>query len=127
MQLSDFSYSLPQELIAQEALEDRTASRLLHLNADLAPAEVNDKHFSDIVDLIQPNDLLIFNDTRVIPARLNGHKESGGKVEVLIERVLDDHRALVHIRANKSPKVGGCLLLEEAINALQTVTGIRGQ
>ncbi len=117
MQLSDFSYSLPPELIAQEALEDRTASRLLHLNADLAPAEVNDKHFSDIVDLIQPNDLLIFNDTRVIPARLNGHKESGGKVEVLIERVLDDHRALVHIRANKSPKVGGCLLLEEAINA----------
>ena len=118
MQLSDFSYSLPPELIAQEALEDRTASRLLHLNACNSPAEVNDKHFSDIVDLIQPNDLLIFNDTRVIPARLNGYKQSGGKVEVLIERVLDDHRALVHIRANKSPKVGGCLLLEDAINVV---------
>ncbi|GAA0419393.1 tRNA preQ1(34) S-adenosylmethionine ribosyltransferase-isomerase QueA [Cocleimonas flava] len=117
MQLSDFSYSLPPELIAQEALEDRTASRLLHLNTGITPAEVHDKHFSDIVDLIQPNDLLIFNDTRVIPARLNGFKESGGKVEVLIERILDDHRALAHIRANKSPKVGGCLLLENAINA----------
>ncbi|WP_299870751.1 tRNA preQ1(34) S-adenosylmethionine ribosyltransferase-isomerase QueA [uncultured Cocleimonas sp.] len=117
MQLSDFSYSLPPELIAQEALKDRTASRLLHLNAGISPAEINDKHFSDIVDLIQPNDLLIFNDTRVIPARLNGFKKSGGKVEVLIERALDDHRALVHIRANKSPKVGGCLLLEEVINA----------
>ncbi len=117
MHLSDFSYSLPPELIAQEALEDRTASRLLHLNASLMPAEFKDKHFSDIIDLIQPDDLLIFNDTRVIPARLNGNKESGGKVEVLIERVLDDHRALAHIRANKSPKVGGCLLLEETINA----------
>ncbi|KAG1657133.1 S-adenosylmethionine:tRNA ribosyltransferase-isomerase [Nymphon striatum] len=92
-------------LIAQEALEDRTASRLLHLNATVTPAEVSDKQFSDVIDLINPNDLLIFNDTRVIPARLNGHKESGGKVEVLIERILDNHRALAHIRANKSPKI----------------------
>lgn len=117
MQLSDFSYSLPPELIAQEALEDRTASRLLHLNASHTPAQVHDKYFSDIVDLIQPNDLLVFNNTRVIPARLNGNKDSGGKVEVLIERVLDEHRAFAHIRANKSPKVGGCLLLEKTINA----------
>ncbi len=116
MQLSDFSYSLPPELIAQEALKDRAASRLLYLNSKTSPAEINDKQFSDIVDLINPDDLLVFNNTRVIPARLNGFKESGGKVEVLVERVLDDHHALVHIRANKSPKVGGCLLLEDAIN-----------
>jgi len=117
MQLSDFSYKLPQELIAQEALADRSASRLLHLDIVTNPAQLHDKHFNDILDLISPNDLLVFNNTRVIPARLTGHKESGGKVEVMIERVLDNHRALAHVRANKSPKAGGKLLLENEINA----------
>lgn len=120
MQLSDFSYHLPPELIAQEALIDRSASRLLHLhveNEESNSSQVLDKHFNDILDLIDPKDLLIFNNTRVIPARLTGQKDSGGKVEVMIERVLDDHRALAHVRANKSPKAGGQLLLEGEINA----------
>lgn len=117
MQLSDFSYTLPPELIAQEALIDRSASRLMHLDTTASPAQIHDKHFNDILDLIDPNDLLIFNNTRVIPARLIGQKESGGRVEVMIERVLDDHRALAHVRANKSPKAGSMLLLEDKINA----------
>ncbi|MEH6456709.1 MAG: tRNA preQ1(34) S-adenosylmethionine ribosyltransferase-isomerase QueA [Cocleimonas sp.] len=117
MQLSDFIYELPPELIAQEALVDRSASRLLHLDTDNTPAQIHDKHFTDILDLINPNDLLVFNNTRVIPARLIGTKDTGGKVEVMIERVLDNHRALAHVRANKSPKAGGKLLLENVINA----------
>ena len=117
MKLSDFSYDLPPELIAQEALAERSASRLLHLDTNQKPAKVLDKQFNDILDLINPNDLLIFNNTRVIPARLIGEKETGGKVEVMIERVLDTNRAMAHVRANKSPKAGGKLLLENAINA----------
>ncbi|MGK0271284.1 MAG: S-adenosylmethionine:tRNA ribosyltransferase-isomerase [Cocleimonas sp.] len=117
MQLSDFTYTLPPELIAQEALEDRSASRLLHLDASVNPSRVLDKNFNDILDLINPNDLLIFNNTRVIPARLTGTKDTGGKVEVMIERVLDNNRAIAHVRANKSPKTGGKLLLENKINA----------
>ena len=117
MKLSDFSYDLPPELIAQEALAERSASRLLHLDTNQKPAKVLDKQFNDILDLINPNDLLIFNNTRVIPARLIGEKETGGKVEVMIERVIDTNRAMAHVRANKSPKAGGRLLLENAINA----------
>ena len=120
MQLSDFTYELPPELIAQEALIDRSASRLLHLdNSDNTSqfSQPRDKYFNEVLDLINPNDLLIFNNTRVIPARLIGKKDTGGKVEVMIERVLDNHRALAHIRANKSPKAGGLLLLENEINA----------
>ena len=120
MKLSDFNYELPTELIAQEALTDRSSSRLLHLDSNKVPSQNLDKHFNDILDLINPNDLLIFNNTRVIPARLIGEKETGGKVEVMIERVLDssnNNRALAHVRANKSPKVGGKLLLENEINA----------
>ena len=79
MQLSDFNYELPQELIAQEALAERSASRLLQLNTN--PFQTIDKIFSDVIDLINADDLLVFNDTRVVPARLNGFKSSGGKVE----------------------------------------------
>lgn len=120
MQLSDFSYDLPPELIAQEALVERSASRLLHLensSSQQNPAQLHDKHFNDILDLINPEDLLVFNNTRVIPARLTGQKDSGGKVEVMVERVLDNHRALAHVRANKSPKAGGKLFLENEIEA----------
>ena len=123
MQLSDFTYDLPPELIAQEALVDRSASRLLHLDISssdsdkISLAQLHNRRFNDILDLINPNDLLIFNNTRVIPARLIGTKDTGGKVEVMIERVLDNHRALAHVRANKSPKAGGKLLLENEINA----------
>lgn len=125
MQLSDFHYDLPPELIAQEALKERTASRLLQLDTEQNPTKINDKHFSDIIDLIQKDDLLIFNNTRVIPARLRGNKSSGGKVEVMVERVLDKHHILAHIRSNKSPKAGTKLLLEEQINV--EVTGRQGR
>ena len=125
MKLSDFHYDLPSELIAQEALKDRTASRLLHLDSEQKPAQINDKYFSDIVDLIHKDDLLIFNNTRVIPARLRGQKSSGGKVEVMVERVLDKHHILAHIRSNKSPKAGTCLLLEDQLNV--EVTGRQGR
>ena len=125
MQLSDFYYDLPPELIAQEALKERTASRLLQLDTEQNPTKINDKHFSDIIDLIQKDDLLIFNNTRVIPARLRGNKSSGGKVEVMVERVLDKHHILAHIRSNKSPKAGTQLLLEEQINV--EVTGRQGR
>ena len=117
MKLSDFKYSLPPELIAQEALEERTSSRMLYLDAKSSPATIHDKIFPDILDLIHKDDLLVFNNTRVIPARLQGNKESGGKVEVMVERVLDDHRILAHVRANKSPKAGGKLLLEGVLQA----------
>ncbi|MEE9446167.1 MAG: tRNA preQ1(34) S-adenosylmethionine ribosyltransferase-isomerase QueA [Cocleimonas sp.] len=119
MQLSDFNYALPPELIAQEALKDRTASRLLQVQVGTQPnrPQFYDKTFTDILDLINKNDLLIFNDTRVIPARLHGNKKSGGKVEVMVERVLDEHTILAHVRANKSPKAGGELLLEGHIKA----------
>jgi S-adenosylmethionine:tRNA ribosyltransferase-isomerase len=117
MKLSDFKYSLPPELIAQEALEERAASRLLQVDTQTNPATIHDKTFSDILDLIDKDDLLVFNNTRVIPARLHGNKESGGKVEVMVERVLDDHRILAHVRANKSPKAGAKLLLEGSLQA----------
>ena len=125
MQLSDFHYDLPSDLIAQEALKDRTASRLLHLDAESSPAKLRDKHFSDILDLIHKDDLLVFNNTRVIPARLHGQKTTGGKVEVMVERVLDDHHILAHIRSNKSPKAGTQLLLEKQLNV--EVTGRQGR
>jgi S-adenosylmethionine:tRNA ribosyltransferase-isomerase len=117
MQLSDFKYTLPAELTAQEALKDRTASRLLHLDNQTNPATLFDRHFTEIVDLIDKDDLLVFNDTRVIPARLHGNKDSGGKVEVMVERVIDEHTIVAHVKANKSPKAGGKLLLEGHIEA----------
>lgn len=115
MQLSDFHYDLPPELIAHQPLPERTASRLLVVNG--AEGSYTDGQFTDIADLIQPKDLLVFNDTRVIPARLHGQKETGGKVEVLIERVLDEHRVLAHVRASKAPKAGSKLLLEGVVQA----------
>ena len=117
MKLSDFNYQLPPELIAQEALDDRAASRLLVVDTDESPVNLSDLQFGQIIDLIEPEDLLIFNNTRVIPARLRGHKSSGGKVEVMVERLLEDHRVIAHVRANKTPKVDTILHLEDAINA----------
>ncbi|MGV6810477.1 MAG: tRNA preQ1(34) S-adenosylmethionine ribosyltransferase-isomerase QueA [bacterium] len=102
MQLSDFAYDLPPELIAQAPLAERSSSRLLVL--DRHSGELKDQIFKDIVDFIQPNDLLVFNDTKVFPARLYGKKATGGKVEILIERALSETTAWVHIKANKPPK-----------------------
>jgi S-adenosylmethionine:tRNA ribosyltransferase-isomerase len=118
MKLSDFHYDLPPALIASEPLAERTASRLLILNG--TSGECRDGQFTDVLDLIQPEDLLVFNNTRVIPARLHGEKATGGKVEVLVERITGEHTALVHIRASKAPKPGTCLRLEQAIDAQVT-------
>ncbi len=104
MQLSDFHYHLPQELIAQYPTEKRGDSRLLCLDGN--SGRVGDRMFVDLPELLQPGDLLVFNDTKVIPARMYGHKQTGGKVEVLIERLLDTDRAIAHLRSSKSPKTG---------------------
>jgi len=110
MKLSDFYFDLPEHLIAKHPTEQRTQSRLLQLDGNTG--EVLHKKFTDILGLLQPSDLLIFNNTRVIPARLHGTKESGGKVEILIERILNDGSAMAHIRSTKSPKSGAMLTME---------------
>lgn len=107
MKTSDFDYDLPEELIAQHPAVTRTASRLLHL--DGKTGGVVDRQFVDIIEHIAPNDIIVFNDTKLIKARLHGAKESGGSVEALVERILPDQDgisrvALVHLRASKSPK-----------------------
>jgi S-adenosylmethionine:tRNA ribosyltransferase-isomerase len=104
MHLSDFDYVLPPELIAQHPAAERAASRLLHL--DGRTGEMRDRMFRDLVDLVDAKDLLVFNDTKVIKARLRGRKETGGEVEILVERIVDPSRALAHIRASKTPKPG---------------------
>ncbi|MES9852655.1 MAG: tRNA preQ1(34) S-adenosylmethionine ribosyltransferase-isomerase QueA [Candidatus Thiodiazotropha sp. L084R] len=109
MRLSDFDYLLPDELIAQYPPEERGLSRLLGLLP--GRAEPEDLMFADLPSLLSPGDLLIFNDTRVMKARLHGLKETGGRVEVLIERVTEPTKALAQVRASKSPKVGSQLLL----------------
>lgn len=114
MQRTDFYFELPPELIAQKPAERRTGSRLLCL--DGADGRVEDRRFGELLDLLNPGDLLVFNDTRVIPARLFGAKSTGGKVEVLVERVLDERRVMAHIRSSKSPKAGGLLRLEDAVD-----------
>jgi S-adenosylmethionine:tRNA ribosyltransferase-isomerase len=111
MKKSDFNYLLPNALIAQKPLAERDASRLLCMNRNTG--EIIDRQFSDFIDLINEQDLLVFNDTKVIPARLFGIKHSGGKVEILIERILDDHHAIAHVKASKSPKPGTVLKLEQ--------------
>ena len=116
MRLSDFDYDLPAELIAQHPAAERTASRLLHL--DGRTGALADRRFRDLVDLLDPGDLLVVNDTRVIKARLHGVKDSGGEVEVLVERVLDAHRALAQVRASKSPKAGRKLILGSGVEAV---------
>ncbi|MBR0574152.1 MULTISPECIES: tRNA preQ1(34) S-adenosylmethionine ribosyltransferase-isomerase QueA [Pasteurellaceae] len=111
MLLSDFHFDLPNELIARYPTKQRTASRLLYVNGKTG--QCSDQQFINILDHIDEGDLLIFNNTRVIPARLYGKKLSGGKLEVLVERVLDEHRCLAHIRCSKSPKEGSTIILGE--------------
>ena len=115
MKVADFSFHLPEELIARYPMPERTNSRLLSLEAN--SGELNHLNFTDIIDLVNADDLLIFNDTRVIPARLFGTKETGGKIEVLVERVLDEKSFLAHVRSSKSPKPGCQLLLENDVKA----------
>ncbi len=109
MRTIDFDYQLPPELIAQHPLPERASSRLLHLNG--SSGVLSQGYFSELENFFRAGDLLVFNNTRVIKARLMGRKVSGGAVEVLVERVLDDHHVLAHIRASKAPRPGGELLL----------------
>lgn len=111
MKVSDFHFDLPDELIARYPKPERTASRLLQLNGE--NGEIFHRTFSDVLDLIQEGDLLVFNNTRVIPARMFGHKASGGKIEVLVERVLSETTFLAHVRSSKAPKAGAELILGE--------------
>ena len=110
MRVADFDYTLPPELIAQYPLAQRSASRLLTLDA--VQGETTDRHFIELPALLSAGDLLVFNDTRVIPARVFGRKSSGGQVELLVERVLDTQRVLAHVRASIAPKPGSELLLD---------------
>jgi S-adenosylmethionine:tRNA ribosyltransferase-isomerase len=107
----DFYFDLPEELIAQQPAEQRRASRLLMVEGN---GQLHDRQFVDLLDFIKPNDLLVFNNTRVIPARLFGQKPTGGQVELLIERITNGQQALCHIRASKSPKPGTKLKIEQA-------------
>jgi S-adenosylmethionine:tRNA ribosyltransferase-isomerase len=110
MRVADFDYTLPPELIAQYPLTERSASRLLTLDA--ACGDLVDRQFVELPTLLNAGDLLVFNDTRVIPARVFGRKESGGQVELLVERVLDGQRVLAHVRASIAPKPGSELMLD---------------
>jgi S-adenosylmethionine:tRNA ribosyltransferase-isomerase len=113
MPLSDFDYKLPQELIAQIPAADRRDSRLMHL--DGTSGAISDHRFDELGQFFKPGDLLVFNDTRVIKARMFGTKDSGGKVEVMIERVLDARRALAMLRASRTPKIGQRIVLGNGI------------
>jgi S-adenosylmethionine:tRNA ribosyltransferase-isomerase len=110
--LSDYDFDLPPHLIAQTPLPQRGASRLLHVDG----AQLIDRHFGDLAALLNAGDLLVFNDTRVLKARFFGIKSSGGKVEVLVERVLDDRTVLAQVRASKSPLPGGSIRLADAFD-----------
>lgn len=114
MHRTDFQFDLPEELIAQFPSEQRNASRLLSLDGNTGAK--NDLQFTDLLSLLKADDLLVFNNTKVIPARLLGHKDSGGKIEILVERILDDKHALAHIRSSKSPGKGRHLLLEDKLD-----------
>jgi S-adenosylmethionine:tRNA ribosyltransferase-isomerase len=111
MRLSDFNYNLPPELIAQHPLLNRAASRLLVLQNQTSNVLIKDHQFTDLIDLLNPNDLLVFNDTKVIPARLFGKKDSGGAVEVFLERITGEKSAIAQIRASKTPKPGSKIFL----------------
>lgn len=111
MKKSDFHFDLPPDLIAQTPLAMRSASRLLLLDADART--IQDRLFVDLPEILQRGDLLVFNDTRVLPARLFGHKESGGAVEMLIERVWGNHEALAQLRVSKKPRDGSRIVLED--------------
>lgn len=119
MRTEDFNFYLPPELIAQHPTSDRASSRMLYVNGE--NGSLDDKLFFDLPNYLQPGDLLVFNDTRVIKARLFGHKHTGGNVEVMIERVINEHIAYAQIRASRAPKVGNKLRLADAFDVEVTV------
>ncbi|CAC9485792.1 S-adenosylmethionine:tRNA ribosyltransferase-isomerase (EC [uncultured Gammaproteobacteria bacterium] len=112
MQLSDFDFDLPKSLIAQHPSKNRTDSRLL-----IGQSNLIDAQFHQIGDFVQSGDLLVMNNTKVIPARLFGHKDSGGKVEIMIERLLNDKQVLAMIRASRAPQIGSKITLENSEKA----------
>ena len=114
MLIEKFDFDLPQHLIAQTPLQRRDSSRLLVLNKNTK--SFSDKKFTDFVDLLNTNDLLIFNDTRVIKARLFGKKITGGKVEIMIERILDDHHALAHLKTSRKILDGTIFVINEDVS-----------
>lgn len=113
LKLSDFTYALPKEYIARYPLKDRSASRLFCLEGNTGV--ITHAHFRDLLSLIRSNDLIIFNNSRVIPARLRGKKSTGGQVEMLVERILDTHRVLAHLRASKTPQPDSLLFFSNDI------------
>lgn len=114
MRTLDFNFYLPPELIAQHPTAERTASRMLHLDGQ--NGNLSDEDFLNFPDYLNAGDLLIFNDTRVIKARLFGHKHTGGNVEVLIERIINPHVVYAHVRASRSPKIGSKIKLSDAFD-----------
>lgn len=120
MRVADFSFELPESLIAHYPLPGRSSCRLLSL--DGPSGALTHGTFTDLLEKLNPGDLLVFNNTRVIPARMFGRKASGGKIEVLVERMLDDKRVLAHVRASKAPKPGAELLLGEDESVKATMT-----
>jgi S-adenosylmethionine:tRNA ribosyltransferase-isomerase len=115
MRTEDFNFYLPDALIAQHPTSERNASRLLRLNGNTG--ELSDAMFKQLTDYLDAGDLLVFNDTRVIKARLFGQKQSGGQIELMVERVLDQQHVLAHIRASRAPKAGALLRLADAFDA----------
>lgn len=123
MKVSDFHFVLPQELIAQFPPKHRTDSRLLEV---LKGAPFIDSRFPDIVERLQPGDLVVLNNTKVLPARLFGSKDTGGKIEILLERITSETEFLAQVRASKAPKVGQDLTVDGDIETTLTVTGRKG-
>jgi S-adenosylmethionine:tRNA ribosyltransferase-isomerase len=123
MKLSDFTFSLPEDLIAQQPAPNREDSRLLVL--DRHSGTIDDKQFKALPGLLLPGDLLVFNDSRVIPARLFGQKDTGGKVEILVERVTGEQTVLAQIKASKTPKPGTVIFLDQGDSL--TVVGRQGE
>jgi len=115
MQVKDFHFDLPDELIARYPLDKRSDSRLLCVDGDTGAQQ--HRRFYEVLDLLEPGDLVVFNNTRVIPARMFGQKASGGKIEVLVERLIDERSALAHIRSSRSPKPGAELTLDGGLKA----------
>lgn len=116
MRRQDFYYELPDSLIAREPVAERSGSRLLCL--DGPSGDVAHRQFTELLSLVEPGDLMVFNDTRVIPARVFGQKGTGGRVEILVERILSSHQVLAHIRSSKSPRPGSSILLEDGSTEL---------
>jgi S-adenosylmethionine:tRNA ribosyltransferase-isomerase len=119
---SDFQFDLPTGLIAQQPLARRSDSRLLHVSR--TDGQFSDRHFRELPAMLREGDLLVINNTRVIPARLFGHKETGGRVEIMLERVIDDHECIAQLRVSKTPREGSRIVLEDG--SLVEVSGRDG-